>query len=248
MAGRLQDKVAIITGGARGIGGATARRFAAEGARVVIGDLLADDGDKTVAAIAAAGGSATFVQVDVTQEADCRRLAETAVEQYGRLDVVVTCAGILQGAYAAIEELDVETFDRVQSVNVRGTFLAVKHAVPQLKKHRSGVVLCISSGAGVRGPSSSIAYGTSKAGVHGLVMTLQPRLEALGIRVHAICPGSLDTVLKRENVADGARAAGRDPTEALAKAQLGDPDGVAKVLAFLASDDADFVRGTIFTR
>src|SRR5688500_2049954 len=197
MAGRLQDKVAIVTGGARGIGGATARRFAAEGAKVVIGDLLADDGDKTVAAITAAGGDATFVQVDVTQEADCRRLAKTAVEQYGRLDVIVTCAGILQGAYAAIEELDVETFDRVQAVNVRGTFLAVKHAVPQLKKHRSGVVLCISSGAGVRGPSSSIAYGTSKAGVHGLVMTLQPRLEALGIRVHAICPGSLDTVLKR---------------------------------------------------
>jgi NAD(P)-dependent dehydrogenase (short-subunit alcohol dehydrogenase family) len=240
--------VAIVTGGARGIGGATARRFAAEGAKVVIGDLLPDEGQETAAAIAAAGGSAIFVQADVTQEADCLLLSQTAAAEYGRLDTIVTCAGILQGAYAAIEELDVETFDRVQAVNVRGTFLAVKHAVPHLKKNRGGVVLCISSGAGVRGPSSSIAYGTSKAGVHGLVMTLQPRLEALGIRVHAICPGSLDTVLKRENVADGARAAGRDPIEALAKAQLGDPDGVAKVLIFLASDDAGFVRGTIFTR
>jgi NAD(P)-dependent dehydrogenase (short-subunit alcohol dehydrogenase family) len=100
----------------------------------------------------------------------------------------------------------------------------------------------------VRGSSSSIAYGTSKAGVHGMVMTLQPRLEPQGIRVHAICPGSIDTVLKRENVADGARVAGRDVPLALASASLGAPEGVAKVLAFLASDDADYVRGTVFTR
>jgi NAD(P)-dependent dehydrogenase (short-subunit alcohol dehydrogenase family) len=246
--GRLAGKVAIITGGARGIGGATARRFGAEGARVVIGDLLAGDAEDTVHAITAAGGAAIFVQADVTREDDCRRLANAAVERYGRLDVIVTCAGILQGAYVALDELDVEVFDRVQAVNVRGTFLAVKHAVPHIKKSGGGVVLCISSGAGVRGSSSSIAYGTSKAGVHGMVMTLQPRLEPLGIRVHAICPGSIDTPLKRENVADAARAAGRDVLEALAHAQLGDPDGVAKVLAFLASDDAEFVRGTIFTR
>jgi NAD(P)-dependent dehydrogenase (short-subunit alcohol dehydrogenase family) len=246
--GRLAGKVAIITGGARGIGGATARRFGAEGARVVIGDLLAGDAEDTVHAITAAGGAAIFVRADVTREDDCRRLANAAVERYGRLDVIVTCAGILQGAYVALDELDVEVFDRVQAVNVRGTFLAVKHAVPHIKKSGGGVVLCISSGAGVRGSSSSIAYGTSKAGVHGMVMTLQPRLEPLGIRVHAICPGSIDTPLKRENVADAARAAGRDVLEALAHAQLGDPDGVAKVLAFLASDDAEFVRGTIFTR
>ncbi len=131
---------------------------------------------------------------------------------------------------------------------MRGTFLTVKHAVPHLKRSGGGVILCISSGAGVRGPSSSIAYGTSKAGVHGFVMTLQPRLEPQGIRVHAICPGSINTVLKRENVADGARAAGRDVAQALAAAALGDPMGVAKVLAFLASDDAEYVRGTIFTR
>ncbi len=248
MAGRLADKVALITGGARGIGGASARLFAAEGAKVVIGDLLEVEGAQTVAEIEAAGGAALFVRTDVTQEADCRQLATAAVERFGRLDVVLTCAGILQGAYQAIEDLDLETFERVQAVNVRGTFLTVKHAVPHLKRSGGGVILCISSGAGVRGPSSSIAYGTSKAGVHGFVMTLQPRLEPQGIRVHAICPGSINTVLKRENVADGARAAGRDVAQALAAAALGDPMGVAKVLAFLASDDAEYVRGTIFTR
>jgi NAD(P)-dependent dehydrogenase (short-subunit alcohol dehydrogenase family) len=248
MAGRLDGKVALITGGARGIGGATARRFAAEGAKVVIGDLLAPEAAETIAAVEGAGGAAVFVPTDVTQEEDCRRLGAAAAEHFGRLDVVVTCAGILHGAYLALEELDIETFERVQAVNVRGTFLAVKHAVPHIKRSGGGVVLCISSGAGVRGSSSSIAYGTSKAGVHGLVMTLQPRLEAQRIRVHAICPGSIDTPLKRENVADGARAAGRAVPDALANASLGDPDGVARILAFLASDDADFVRGTIFTR
>ncbi|HEX2032928.1 MAG TPA: SDR family NAD(P)-dependent oxidoreductase [Chloroflexota bacterium] len=248
MVGRLAGKVVVVTGGARGIGGATAKRLAAEGAKVVIADILAAEAEETVGAINGSGGEAHFVKTDVTQEEACRAMAEATVERFGRLDVIVTCAGILQGAYQPLEALDVEVFERVQSVNVRGTFLAVKHAVPHIKRSGGGVVLCISSGAGVRSSSSSIAYGTSKAAVHGLVMTLQPRLEPQGIRVHAICPGSIDTALKRENVADAARAAGRAVPEALASAGLGDPDGVAKVIAFLASDEADFVRGTIFTR
>jgi NAD(P)-dependent dehydrogenase (short-subunit alcohol dehydrogenase family) len=248
MVGRLDGKVAVITGGARGIGGATARRFAAEGAKVVVADLLEEEAAETAAAIAAAGGTAHFVRTDVTEEEDCRQLGAAAAERFGRIDAVVTCAGILQGAYKALEDLDLEIFERVLDVNVRGTFLAVKHTVPYIKRSGGGVVLCISSGAGVKGSSSSIAYGTSKAGVHGMVMTLQPRLEPQGIRVHAICPGSIDTPLKRENVADAARAAGRAIPDALANAGLGDPDGVARILAFLASADADFVRGTIFTR
>src|SRR3954465_13992003 len=165
MAGRLQDKVAVITGGARGIGGASARQFAPDGAKVVIGDLLESEGNETVAAIKKGGGDATFVRADVTLEADCRALAQAAVDTYGRLNVIVTCAGILQGAYVALEELDIDVFERVLAVNVRGTFLAVKHTVPHIKRSGGGVVLCISSGAGVRGSSSSIAYGTSKAGV-----------------------------------------------------------------------------------
>jgi NAD(P)-dependent dehydrogenase (short-subunit alcohol dehydrogenase family) len=248
MAGKLAGKVALITGGARGIGGATARRMASERAKVVIADLLEAEAKETMQAISSAGGESHFVQTDVTNEDSCRAMAQAAVERFGKLDVIVTCAGILHGAFKNIEELDLETFERVQNVNVRGTFLAVKHAVPHIRNAGNGVVLLIASGAGVKGSSSSIAYGTSKAGVHGLYMTLEPRLQSQGIRIHAICPGSIDTVLKRENVADGARAAGRDADAELARAQLADPDGVAKILTFLASEDADFVRGTIFTR
>lgn len=248
MVGRLAGKVVIVTGGARGIGGATARRIASEGGIAVVADLLETEAQETVAAIEAAGGQACFVKTNVTVEADCQQLAAEAVARYGRVDGIITCAGILHGAFVSLEDFDLEVWERVQAVNVRGTFLAVKHAVPHIRASGGGVVLCIASGAGVRGSSSSIAYGTSKAGVHGLVMTLQPRLEPQGIRVHAICPGNIDTVLKRDNVVEGARSAGHDPAQAIAEVGLGDPDGVAKLLVFLASDDASFVRGTIFTR
>ena len=248
MTGRLDGKVAIITGGARGIGGATAIAYAAEGAKVVIADVREGDAQDTLNTIATHGGDATFVETDVTDEAACERLGARAIKTYGRVDALVTCAGILQGAFVALEDFPLETFERVIDVNVRGTFLSVKHVAPHIARGGGGVVLCIASGAGVKGGSSSIAYGTSKAGVHGLVLVLESRLAPQGIRIHAICPGSIDTPLKRDNVRDGAIAAGKDPDAALADAHLASPDGVAKVLAFLASPDASYVRGTIFTR
>jgi NAD(P)-dependent dehydrogenase (short-subunit alcohol dehydrogenase family) len=244
----LTGKVAVITGGARGIGGATAIRYAAEGARVVIADFREDDAHDTVNEITAHGGKATFVSTDVSDEASCKHMAAHAIATYGRIDILVTCAGILQGAFLDLADFPLETFERVIDVNVRGTFLSVKHVAPHMALGGGGVVLCIASGAGVKGGSSSIAYGTSKAGVHGMVMVLDSRLAPQNIRIHAVCPGAIDTPLKRDNVRDGATAAGQDPENALKTAHLASPDGVAKVLAFLGSDDADFVRGTIFTR
>ncbi len=248
MTGRLSGKVAIITGGARGIGGATAIQFAADGARVVIADIREVDATETLATIHAHGGEAVFVQTDVTDEEACANLAEHAVAAFGHVDCLVTCAGILQGAFVPLDDFPLETFERVQDVNVRGSFLTVKHCAPKIALTGGGVILCIASGAGVKGGSSSIAYGTSKAAVHGMVMVLESRLAPQNIRIHAICPGSIDTPMKRDNVRDGAIASGHDPEAALASAHLASPDGVAKVLAFLASDDADYVRGTIFTR
>jgi NAD(P)-dependent dehydrogenase (short-subunit alcohol dehydrogenase family) len=124
----------------------------------------------------------------------------------------------------------------------------VKSVVPAMRRAGKGTIVLIASGAGVRGGSSSVAYGSSKGAVHGLAMVLEPQLAPHGIRVNDVCPGSLDTPLKRQNVIDGARARGQSADEALAKANLADPIGVARVLAFLASDEADYVRGSVFTR
>ena len=127
--GRLEGHVAVITGGARGIGGATARVFARRGARVVLGDVLDEEGAATKAAIRQAGGEATFVHTDVRQEADCRALVERAWDAYGRLDSLVCCAGILRGSQVPVDELDGETYSEVLDVNLKGTFFCVKAAV-----------------------------------------------------------------------------------------------------------------------
>jgi NAD(P)-dependent dehydrogenase (short-subunit alcohol dehydrogenase family) len=246
--GRLEGHVAVITGGARGIGGATARVFARQGARVVLGDVLAQEGEAIAAAIRRAGGAATFVRTDVRREADCHALVERAWQAYGRLDSLVCCAGILRGSQVPVDELDGEIYGDVLDVNLKGTFFCVKAAVPRLRQSGGGVILLLASGAGVRGPSSSLAYGSSKGAVHGLFLTLEPRLAAQGIRVHDICPGGIDTAMMRHAIAEAARARGDSPDQALARATLGDPEGVARVLAFLASPEADYVRGTILTR
>jgi NAD(P)-dependent dehydrogenase (short-subunit alcohol dehydrogenase family) len=247
---RLKDRVVVITGGGRGIGAATAHAVAAEGGKVVIGDMLSAEGEATREAVRVAGGSAVFVETDVTQEADCVRLAQTAAEQHGRLDVVICCAGILQGAMLQAEALDPATFERVLSVNTKGTFLTVRAALPHLRKAEKPVILLLASEAGTKIPSSSLAYGASKGGVHGFAMTLEAQLAPQGIRVNEICPSSIATPMRIENLVDRARAAGRDPEQARAEAMkdAGDPTGVARILAFLASADADYVRGTIYTR
>jgi NAD(P)-dependent dehydrogenase (short-subunit alcohol dehydrogenase family) len=247
---RLTGKVAVVTGGARGIGGATAELLARDGAKVVVGDLRASEANATLARISAAGGEAVFVETDVTKEDSAKRLMAAAAERWGRIDVLVHAAGILKGATLLVDELDAATFDEVVTVNLRGAFLCSKYAAAQMRQQKSGVMLLIASGAGVRGGSSSVAYGSSKGGVHGLSLVLAPQLEPHGIRVHGICPGSLATELKLDNVADVARARGDDPAAARERAarELGDPAGVARILTFLASDDADYVRGSIFTR
>jgi NAD(P)-dependent dehydrogenase (short-subunit alcohol dehydrogenase family) len=244
---RLQDKIVIITGAASGIGRATVDVCLEEGARLVLADLDASG----LSALEGHGGPsrpAMVVPTDVTKLAACQSLADAAVRRWGRIDAVINCAGILQGGFVSVEDLDEETFRRVITVNLTGSFLMSKAVVPAMKRVGRGVIVLIASGAGVRGGSSSVAYGSSKGAVHGLSMVLEPQLAPHGIRVNDVCPGSLDTPLKRQNVADGARVHGESPEVALAKADLGDPHGVARVLAFLASDDADFVRGSVFTR
>ncbi|MHB1005910.1 MAG: SDR family NAD(P)-dependent oxidoreductase [Chloroflexota bacterium] len=246
----LKDRVAVITGGARGIGGATAITFAREGAKVVIADLLAKEAEETLTTIGAEGGEAIYVPTDVTKDADCANLTAAAVARFGRIDVLVCSAGILRGAMLQADELDEKTFDSVIAVNLKGDYLCVHHALPHLRAASNAVVILMASEAGVEVPSSSLAYGASKGGVHGFAMTLRSQLTPLGIRVHDIVPSAVATPMKIENVADRARAVGRSVEEALAEAQsvLADPYSIAHILAFLASTAASSVRGTIATR
>jgi NAD(P)-dependent dehydrogenase (short-subunit alcohol dehydrogenase family) len=247
---RLKNRVAIITGGGRGIGAATAQIVTAQGGKVVLADLLEAEGEATAAAIRASGGDALFVRTNVSSEKDCAALVQAAVEKFGRVDVLICCAGILRGAMLQADALDESVFQSVLDVNLRGTFLTVKAALPQLRKAEKPVVILLASEAGTKIPSSSLAYGASKGGVHGFAMTLEAQLAPHGIRVNEVCPSSIATPMRIENLVDRARAAGKDPEQARAEAikDAGDPKGVAEILAFLASAEADYVRGAIYTR
>jgi NAD(P)-dependent dehydrogenase (short-subunit alcohol dehydrogenase family) len=168
---------------------------------------------------------------------------ETAL---GRIDGLIAAAGILEGILVPIDLFDESTWDRVIDVNLKGCFWAARYAVPAMERAGGGVIVLISSGAGVRGGSSSVAYGSSKGGVHGLSLVLAAQLEPRNVRVHAVCPGNINTPLKMRVVEKQTSASGR-PLEK-ARSGLGGPEGVGKILAFLVSDEADYVRGTIFTR
>ena len=243
---RLKDKKIVVTGGASGIGGAAAICCAREGAQVAVVDLDREGVDGTVQAIEAAGGSAQGFGVDVQEEAQVRSFFEEIGGALGHVDCVIHAAGILEGALVPVDVFEEFTWDRVIDINLKGSFLVSKYSVPLMEKAGQGVLVLIASGAGVKGGSSSVAYGSSKGGVHGLSLVLAAQLASRNIRVHGVCPGGIETPLKMRVVQKQADASGR-PVDQMA-AGLGDPEGVGNILSFLVSDEADYVRGTIFTR
>ena len=245
---KLANKDALVTGGATGIGRAAAELFAQEGARVHIIDYNEAEGRAAVEQIEAAGGQAHFYTTDVRSEESVAASVAQIREHTARLDVAVFAAGVLTGAFKTIEELSEEDWDATLDTNLKGTFLSAKYATPLLAAAGQSVLLIIASGAGVRGGSSSYAYAASKAGQHGLHYKLEGELGPKGVRLHVVCPGGIATPLKLRNIAQGAEAAGRDPEEAKRNAVLGDPMGIARILAFLASEEGSYVRGTVFTR
>jgi len=244
----VRGKKILITGAAQGIGEATARLCAQRGATVLLVDVKADKGEAVAASIREGGGDATFYAVDIRSDEAVQALFAQVDETHGYLDVIICAAGVLLGAFLQPEEFPVDVFDFVMEVNVRGTFLCTKYATPLIAKSKRGVMILIASGAGVLGGSSSIAYGTSKGAVNGMSMVLAGHLASRNIRVNAVCPGGIATEMKLENVRDGANKRGVAYEAALENANLGDPIGVAKLLAYLASDDGDYVRRTLFTR
>ncbi len=238
----LKDRIILIVGGAAGIGAATAHLCTERGASVLIADL-----DESVGKQTAAQAGAIFIPVDVTDETSVKSMAAQVKKEHGRLDVLIQTAGILLGAFTPIEELSAETFAKVWQVNVTGTFLCLKYTTPLLKRSPNGVVLLFSSPA-ANLPSSSYAYGASKGGVQAFGIAAAQKLGDEGIRVNLVAPGGIDTGMKRSVIAIDAQKRGIDPEKAVTNSNLGTPDGVAKVLAWLASDEADYVRGIVSTR
>ena len=243
---KLNNKVILLTGAASGIGRAAALCCAQDGANIIAVDLDATGIESCIQELTASGITASGHTVDIQDETQVTRLFAQITESYDQIDGVIHAAGILEGAVVPIDDFETLTWDRVIDINLKGSFLIARHAVPLLEKSDSGVLILISSGAGVRGGSSSVAYGSSKGGVHGLSLVLAAQLASRDIRVHAVCPGALATPLKLGAIQAQANQTGENIDDL--SARLGDPGGVGKILAFLVSDDADYVRGTIFTR
>lgn len=242
---RLDGKRIVLTGAASGIGKASTRRVASDGARVAMLDVMDDAGGELAAEL---GVNARYWHADVADEAAVETVIAEAADWLGGIDVLLHIAGVLDGADVDLGEFSEDTWDRVIDINLKGSFIVAKHVAAVMRPAGRGVMVLTSSGAGVKGGSSSFAYGSSKGGVHGLAMVLEQRLAPLGIRVNDVAPGNIDTPLKVTQVRETYEKTGDSEHFEQTMASLADPSGVAAVMAFLASDDADYVRGTIFTR
>src|SRR5206468_6928396 len=239
--GRLDGKVALISGGARGQGATEGRMFVREGAAVVLGDVRDDEGKKVEAEIRANGGKATYVHLDVTREADWRAAVATAVQAYGKLNVLVNNAGIL--FRSKIEETSVEDWDRIMAVNVKGVFLGTKYAIPAMRQAGGGSIINISSTAGLVGsPYGSSAYTATKGAVRLFTKSTAVQHAKDKIRCNSVHPGPIDTEMMRDVLGDAALREERLRRIPLGRA--GTTADVAYGVLYLASEESAFVTGS----
>jgi len=234
----LQNSVAIVTGASTGIGAATARRFAEEGAAVVAADVNVADGEETVAEINDAGGEATFVETDVSDPDDVAEMVETAVETYGGLDYAFNNAGI-EGDMVPTAEQPMENWERVIDVNLKGVFLCLQAEIPAMLEADGGAIVNTSSVAGVVGSPGIGPYVASKHGVIGLTKSAALEYAESGVRVNAICPGLIETPM-----IDRTGSEFRD--QAIAGTPMGrpgTPEEIGDAAVWLCSEEASFVTG-----
>jgi NAD(P)-dependent dehydrogenase (short-subunit alcohol dehydrogenase family) len=235
----MDGKVGLVTGAASGIGRACAIRFAREGATVIVADLESarEGAELTVQAIADCGAHAEFVPCDVSSSYDNEALVAHTVRRFGRLDFAHNNAGI--GVHRLLHETDDEDFDRVIAVNLRGTFLGMKHQITQMLRQRAGAIVNTSSNAGLRAVTMLSAYTASKHGILGLTKNAAVEYANDGIRVNAVCPGAIMTPLMSEQPAERQR----EILAPQAMTRFGQPEEVAAAVVWLCSDDASFITG-----
>ncbi len=239
--GQLDGKVAIISGGARGQGEAEARLFAREGAAVVLGDILDEDGQRVAESIIDAGGQAAYVHLDVTSETDWSDIVDQAVAEFGRVDLLLNNAGILP--VATIEQATLEHFREVVDVNLIGVFLGIRSVIPAMRESGGGCIINTSSTAGIQGYPGLGAYASSKFAVRGLTKVAAVELGADNIRVNSVHPGPVDTeMLANPNAKRNEQG---DRPMRIPISRMGRADEVAKMMLFIAAD-ATYSTGAEF--
>lgn len=246
--GSLDDKRILITGAASGIGKATAELAHREGARVALFDREVEPLDALVASLNDVSGRARPWAVDLSDFAGARQAAAEGSQWLGGIDVLLHVAGVMRGQGALITDVDLSVWEDVIHINLSAAFNIVKCVVSEMLARNAGVVILTGSGAGVLGPSGSIPYGASKGGLHGFALTLAAQLAPLGIRVNDVLPGLVDTPLVRRSIEEGVGAGTAREHYESAMLNACTPEDIAKVMVFLASDQASHVRGSITTR
>src|SRR5882672_9360297 len=246
MAGLLDGKSALITGGGGGIGRATALAFAREGARVAVADLIEEAARETVALVNAAGGQAISLSGDVTQDADVRSMTEAVTSTYGRLDCAFNNAGIagwqVDAGGKKTAEWSEAAFDRMIAVNLKGVWLCMRHELKQMEAQGGGAIVNTGSIAGLAGLPTSSAYVAAKHGVIGLTKTAALDYAAANIRVNAVCPGFIKTRMTEDTMRRrGEAILGQVPFR-----RLGEPEEIAEMVVWLCSDRASYVSGAAY--
>jgi len=241
MAGKVQGKIALVTGGGSGIGRATALVLAREGAKVMIADYVPEGGDRTVKLIKENGGDASFIHADVSDSGQVEMMVNKTVETYGRIDCAFNNAGI-EGRMANTVEATEENFDRIIAINLKGVWLCMKYEIPHMLKQGGGAIVNTASAAGLVAVEGLSAYNASKHGVIGLTRTAALEFAQKNIRVNCVCPGLINTPMVARMIDSGGMNE-QDFIAAEPVARMGKPEEIGEGVVWLLSDGASFVTG-----